>query len=197
MHDGLGQSLSAMKLYYEKLSRKYSIQNTDEGKEFDKLMLDTIAEVRNITFNLMPSVLEDFGLPSALQILSKELSIRSGIEIVFNTNVGRLKRYGSNIEIGLYRICQEALNNSIKYSQAETIEVMLFEEENTLEMSVIDNGIGFNTSIKRKNTKSKSGYGIENMRERSSLLGGDFEIISKPKIGTKIKILIPLSQMQS
>lgn len=197
LHDGLGQSLSAMKLYYERIAKNYSISNAEDSKAYLKMVTDTISEVRNITFNLMPSVLEDFGLPSALQILCKESSVRSGIEIILNTNVGRLKRFDSSIEIGLYRVCQEALNNSIKHSQAETIEVSLNEDNGKLVLIVKDDGIGFNPSQKRKISKSKSGLGIENMKERSSLLGGDFELNSKLKFGTTVKINIPLGQEQS
>jgi signal transduction histidine kinase len=191
LHDGLGQSLSALKLYYDRLAKKYTLDGTDDDKELKKLINLTITEVRTITFNLMPFVLEDFGLVAALQMLCKDLSVSSGIEIDLKTNFKNLKRLGQEVEIGLYRISQEALNNAIKHAQAKKIEVNLWEEQDKLILTVADDGVGF--VIPKKSKLLKNGLGLQNMKERASLIGGEFELISEPKFGTKVKIIIPLN----
>jgi signal transduction histidine kinase len=192
IHDGVGQMLTALKLNIESISPE---QLPDKEKvrleEARKLIGKTIAETRTITFNLMPTVLSDFGIVSALKQLADQASKNSGANVVLICP-NAFSRLDKNIEIGVYRISQEAINNAVKYAQAKEISVELLLNDNYIYLNVIDNGKGFN--IKKPHLDSdhkKISNGIYNMQERTNLLDGEFKITSTPGKGTKIWAKIP------
>lgn len=193
IHDGVGQMLTALKLNIESISPE---QLPDKEKirleEARKLIGKTIAETRTITFNLMPTVLSDFGIVSALKQLAEQASKNSGAQVIFICP-NSFSRLDKSIEIGVYRISQEAINNAVKYSQAKEISVELLLNDNYIYLTVIDNGKGFN--IKKPDLDSdhrKISNGIYNMQERTNLLDGEFKISSTPGKGTKIWAKIPV-----
>ena len=178
---------------------KFNIQgikpatDPDEQEYIDgikNLLQDTILEVRRISFDLMPSVLSDFGLSAALLHLSERFSINGinsvSIEFVGVKDIGRFEK---NIEINTYRIIQEALNNAIKYAEATKIILDLQFEADRIQFSVQDNGKGFTPQDKRKT--DGTGRGMTNIRERVSLLNGNLIFNSIIEEGTTIKVEIP------
>jgi len=192
LHDGIGQMLTALKLAMDNLimSRHLPEKEATQALDVKNLVTDVLKEVKSISFNLMPSVLNDFGIVSALSILAEKASTSSGAEVVFEHNLDTRKRLDKTVEVGLYRIAQEAMNNSLKYSEASVIRISLAETQNTLAMNVSDNGKGFN--IKKLNQKireeKKFSIGLNSMEERASQLGGEFRIISSVGKGTKIYV---------
>jgi hypothetical protein len=178
---------------------KFNIQgikpavNPEEQEYIDgikNLLQDTILEVRRISFDLMPSVLSDFGLGAALLHLSERfsLSLSSNVSIEF-VGAKDIGRFEKNIEINTYRIIQEALNNAIKYSEATNIMLDLQFETGLIRFSVQDNGRGFTPQDKRKT--DGSGRGMTNIRERVSLLNGNLIFNSIIEEGTTITVEIP------
>ena len=192
LHDGIGQMLTALKLAMDNLimSKHLPEKEAHQAEEIKKLVGDVLKEVKGISFNLMPSVLNDFGIVSALSILAEKAGASSGAEVVFEHNLDTRKRLDKKVEVGLYRIAQEAINNSLKYSEASEIRISLNEGSNTLAMNVSDNGKGFN--IKALNQKirqeKKFSIGLNSMEERTNQLDGEFRIISSVGKGTKIYV---------
>jgi PAS domain S-box-containing protein len=192
LHDGLGQMLTALKFNIEGIKGAPSKKEKQNLDEIRKFMLETIKEVRRISFNLMPSVLNDFGVIPAFRHLSEQISKHYGINIIFE-NKSSVQRLHKTVEINLYRIVQEALNNAVKYAEANEVIILLENTETILKLHITDNGIGFNSkNIDKKNMVS-SGNGISNIQERTSLINGDFKMETAPGQGTRIHIEIPLN----
>jgi PAS domain S-box-containing protein len=191
LHDGLGQMLTALKFNIETIKGSSSKKEKERLGDIKNLLGETIQEVRRISFNLMPSVLSDFGIVSAFKHLCELISKYSGKKIVFVSNVDQV-RLNKTIEINLYRILQEALNNAVKYAEADEVVVHLnINEGSNVELVISDNGKGF------KNDKSSkkltySGNGITNIQERASMMNGDFRIETAIGQGTKISIFVPI-----
>ena len=192
LHDGIGQMLTALKLAMDNLimSKHLPEKEAEQANDIKKLVGDVLKEVKGISFNLMPSVLNDFGIVSALSILAEKAGSSSGAKVVFEHNLDTRKRLDKKVEVGLYRIAQEAMNNSLKYSEASEIRISLNEGSNTLAMNVSDNGKGFN--IKTLNEKireeKKFSIGLNSMEERTNQLDGEFRILSSVGKGTKIYV---------
>ena len=195
LHDGLGQLLTTLKLTFENINTQ-SFSSDKEKKAFQEgraLIQETIDEVRNISFNLMPSVLSDFGIASALKLLCIQTARNTAKTIIFEDANWVSQRLDRNVEIGLYRIAQEALNNAIKYSEADEINIELGIKNETIELSIIDDGKGFqrnenNESILLDNQRN----GISNMEERAEMIGGFVKIVTNKGRGTKVYAKIPL-----
>ena len=199
LHDGIGQLLTTLKMTFENInSESFELDKEKrrfrEGKE---LIQDTINEIRNISFNLMPSVLSDFGIASALKLLCNQTAHNTIKMITFKDSRWIPIRLEKNVEIGLYRIAQEALNNAIKYSEADEITIELGRNEDMIELSIIDDGKGFhvNATVEQpaKDTKRN---GLSNMEERAEMIGGTVSILSNDGIGTTVKAIIPLQYEQ-
>lgn len=192
IHDGLGQMLTGIKLSLGKL--KPTGADPKYAKAYDQmntLLNETIETSRAVSFNLMPTVLNDFGIGSALNILIQQTQGAGNTKISLEIeNSG--KRYDQNIEIAVYRIVQEALNNIQKHARASKAKVSLAEENNQLELSITDNGVGFNPDEVEESRKSLIHNGVENMKTRVSLLNGSFRLTTLQGEGTDIFIKLPL-----
>jgi len=195
LHDGIGQMLTGLKLHAEKLK---SVQFHDEKnqKRFEQLVTlirEIIQTTRQISFNLMPSVLSDFGLNAALSLLCEQTSELSGNRIEFEGDPYKRIEMSRPMEIGLYRIAQEALNNAVKHANADNIKIKLEGNKNRIVLEISDDGKGFLIS----NLKSEDGMflsrnGMENIRTRTQLLNGEMEIVSKVDNGTHLIVRVDL-----
>lgn len=186
LHDGIGQSLIAIKLQLENAeTQNYSMMRA--GIDSAKNMIDiTIEEVRHVCNALLPAALNEFGIVSTLRALCSELGSLAGFNAVFE-NHGSLERVSKKSQIYLYRIAQEALNNIAKHARATEVSMKLNRIDNIVTLEVTDNGKGFifdPVSFALRN-------GLQNMRERTNLLEGEFIINSLPGKGTTIKVSIP------
>ncbi|GAB3944692.1 hypothetical protein GCM10028805_12570 [Spirosoma harenae] len=194
LHDGIGQMLTGLKLHAEKL-KSTSFADEKQKKRFTELC-ELIAEIiqttRQVSYNLMPSTLSDFGLGATLNLLAEQATRASGINVVFS-GPRDAPRLNPAMEIGLYRIAQEALHNSIKYANAQTIRIFLQQDIDKLVLSVSDDGKGFSLKADRqKETIALGVNGLENMRTRAQLLNGSLTIQSKLKKGTTIQVDVNL-----
>lgn len=186
LHDGLGQSILAIKMRLERASKSSPEKAQQILSESRALITNTISEVRSISNNLIPAILNEFGLSDALKNLCKELTKSSGIEVNLNTEDYQIKSE-DKINTYLYRIAQEALNNAVKHSKASRVMLSLKSDEAFVYLQIEDNGRGFRYHHERK----FCGNGINNMRERAQLLQGDFMINSEKGTGTMIHVKIP------
>lgn len=187
LHDGLGQLLFAIKLYVKKLSNSEKLIEKDKllVTEIMEMLEMTIVETRQIYQNLLPTSLSDFGIEVALKQIVKVINENSDCEIMY-TFQGIATRLDSDLEIGTYRIAQEAINNSHKHSGAAKIWVTLEMTNEKLRLEVKDNGDGFNPNAKSDRTDAQLSHGMNNMKQRAEVLGLELQINSKLNEGTSI-----------
>ncbi|GAB3925233.1 ATP-binding protein [Larkinella terrae] len=193
LHDGIGQMLTGLKLQAEKL-KVVPFPEPKHRQRFEELceqIYDVIQSTRQTSHNLMPSVLGDFGLGAALQFLAEQTTRSSGIEVIFEGSDDE-NRLNPAVEIGLYRIAQEALNNAIKHAEAQRIRISWHHSDSKTALLIEDNGKGFSLkSPPQENRPIRATHGLENMRTRARLLNGELTISSKPKKGTKVTVQLP------
>lgn len=193
LHDGIGQMLTGLKLYTEKLG-EVAFQTDRQQRHYDelqRLLHETIDATRTVAFNLMPSVLVDFGLAAALRLLSEQTARGAGVPVRFEGPDSSARLPGS-LEIGLYRITQEALNNAVRHAGAQQIGVKLEQENGTVKLRIEDDGRGFQVP-KRPRLAGSGGSGLSNLRTRTELLGGTLRISSASGKGTRIVATFPLT----
>lgn len=186
LHDGLGQMLMAIKMKIEQAKA-----NSEKSKQYiiDSLELikNTIADLRAISNDLMPSVLINFGLKDGMQKLCRDSAESSGIIINFECNNIDNLRIENKEQIYIYRIIQELVNNILKHSKAANAEIIVNYAGDNLSILLKDDGIGFETN------RNYTGNGLNNISDRVELLNGKLEINSKLNLGTEINITIPLN----
>ena len=166
----------------------------EERQRIDDMkgLLDNVMkEAREISYNLMPSVLEDFGLAPALQLLCEQFGSRSNVKVQYQT-YGLNERFEPQLEIGLYRIVQESLNNVAKHAQATEISLQVIRHAGGLRLVIEDNGKGITIHPHIVRMTGKGGMGLVGMRERAASFGGTFTLDSTPNNGTMIVVEIPL-----
>ncbi len=191
LHDELGQQLVALRLKLEQV-RKLCDNDEELGARIDDVQ--TMARQIDhgldfLAWELRPSVLDDLGLFAALQKYVKEWSQHSGTSADFITSSKKAMRLLPEAETNLYRIAQEALNNTHKHAKAKQVAVVLDKRGDSIVLIIEDDGIGFKPENKRNRSK---GLGLMGMQERASLIGGSVEIESAPKKGTTIHVRVPI-----
>ncbi|MCX6277769.1 MAG: sensor histidine kinase [Bacteroidetes bacterium] len=187
LHDGIGQLLIAIKLRMESLLYQDGKEIKNSIQELKKYFDQIIDEVRRISNNLMPSVLEAFGPAIAFRNLFADTEELSGLKIHFEAK-GDFDNLDKKIKTYIYRLTQEALSNIVKHSQAREVWVNLKLKNDLLTLVIRDDGKGFNPETAGK----EGGNGIHNMRERASLLKGQITILSAPGKGATITVNVPI-----
>jgi two-component system, NarL family, sensor kinase len=188
LHDGVGQLLIVAKLRME------AIEGQDKLKEEVRGLIDeTIAEIRRISYNVMPSAIVDFGLEAALKGLCENIKRHTGLKIDFQYVKETKDLLNFEISIGVFRIVQEGLNNIIKHAKASKVILYLVEGEESIYFILKDNGAGFD----KENLVNKRGFGLGGMKERAKLIDGDVEIQSSPGNGTIVEVNIPVKKQEN
>lgn len=189
LHDDIGALLSATRLSLTQINR---VAEPAESVQQTKEILDeAIHNVRRISKELSPSTLENFGLVLALQEFTDKLRRSSGKDIIFVAE-GKEQRCDSKIELMLYRVVQELVNNSLKHAEAQVIRVMLRQSASQIELEVADDGVGFDIEAMQR---PDVGIGLKNINSRLSIVGGKVTIVSEPNRGTRTQAVVPLNQM--
>jgi len=195
LHDEAGQSLTAVKLGLDRLEQKVpaeSIALQEDLKDIRKMLVRTSSEIRRLSYKLHPTLLIDLGLEPALKLYFKEIREHSNLDIHFNM-IGFDKRMDRDVETALYRFSQEALTNTLKHSGAETFNCKIIKSYPNLIFTAEDDGVGFDGRIENQDKRS---LGLIGMRERTLLLGGNFQLKGRPGEGVRIRIEIPLVEGQ-
>lgn len=190
LHDGLGQTLVAIKLKLESIPLDEVGNQRIKVESVKEMFNHTIEETRRMSNNLMPAALTEFSLAVVLRNLCMEIESNSGISV--SLVIGVLpESFNQLIKTYIYRIAQEALNNIVKHSGASRAVISIFSDISKLYLHIEDNGVGFDPS-----KGYESGNGLYNMKERAVLLGGKFEIITSKGNGVKIQAEFPILQKQ-
>ncbi len=185
LHDNINQILATVKMFLD-------IAKVNEGMRMDLVdrshqnVSYAIEEIRKLSKTLVAPSLGDIGLFVALDELIDEINITKDIQVELDYLENRDKKLSASMELMLYRIVQEQLNNIIKYAKASHVVVSLQTEPSQLILSVSDNGIGFDPSTRAK------GIGLRNIASRVEFHEGLLEIISSPGQGCELKVTIPL-----
>lgn len=189
MHDELGQMLTALKMDIDELNRKHGSQAPELSGKLSELLSfvdDIIENVRSISRELRPSMLDDLGLIAALEWQCESFAKKARIPCSFEAKVTS-EHFEKSVTNAAFRIVQEALTNVSRHAMASSVEVSVTEGSASLEIKVADNGKGLLESDLKKNS-----LGIIGMRERAHLQRGMFGISGKPGKGTVISALLPL-----
>jgi two-component system, NarL family, sensor histidine kinase DegS len=193
IHDGIGQMLTSLKFQFESIDLKDKEKAAAKIREIEQLIREVIREVRKVTFNLKPTVLGDFGLSAALNVFVQEIGKLTDIKLIFHSSGEEIERLPQKTENNIFRIIQEAINNAIKYSGAQTIYVDMRQSHETLVITVKDEGHGFDLKlVEGRNVNIESGRGFFNMYERTEYVNGTLVIDSTPGKGTVVTLTVPV-----
>ncbi len=194
LHDGVGQMLTGLKLIAENFgdTKEWSPRDRANAKDLRTVIGQTIQEVRTISHNLMPTVLNDFGIDLALKQLVDSTARNTNAQVTFASNL-KEKRLDKNVEIGLYRIAQEAINNAVKHADATQINLEVSLNHHKIALRIKDNGKGFSISKKKSTAPGAPANGLRNLYERAHLLDGTLKINSAVGRGTEVIAQIPQS----
>ncbi|CDF78359.1 multi-sensor signal transduction histidine kinas e [Formosa agariphila KMM 3901] len=192
IHDGIGQMLTGLKYNLESVNLNDLEKAASKIEHLKSLTGDIIQGVRAATFNLTPPELSDYGIVPALSKLTQELSRLTGknIELYNRTNFNR--RLDSLLEINMYRITQEAINNAIKYADSTYILVSISHSEHMLSITIDDDGKGFDVNRPKNIRTGIGGMGMTFMNERINYINGRLFLHSSEETGTRITLNIPI-----
>jgi two-component system sensor histidine kinase UhpB len=197
LHDDVCQRLTGTRYRVEVLQDGVPAGNRRMSRELEEVSQEldrSINEVRRISSNLRPSVLDDFGLVAALRLLCSELHRAYGITMKCEVPDGADDHVDRTTEIALYRIAQEALTNIAKHAKARHVQMDLTREGTGVRLRVHDDGIGFSRADIEASRHAGHGFGLRTMSERAELLGGRYEVDSTSKGGTTVTVTLPLPE---
>jgi signal transduction histidine kinase len=192
LHDDLSQNIATFGLAISRLKRKLPAsreQIVDELNRLSQHTNDLMTQIRHLSHQLHPAVLEHLGLVAALESQVTEFGHEEKIEVKFSSQL-RTGKIPFDVSVCLYRVALEALRNVSRHSRTNTACISLAEDGDSLTLEVSDSGCGFDVERARRG----SGLGLVSAEERVKLLGGTFEVSSKPEIGTTLVARIPLAR---
>ena len=187
LHDEIGQGLTLLKIQH---------QLPEPDKDLIKTVLsELIDKVRNLSLNLRPAILDDMGLAAALHWLVDRQNKFSQLAITANIS-SSIPRLQDKVEISVFRISQEAFTNIHKYSHAEHVKIACIIENGYLQLTIEDDGIGFDIDAKLSSANQGQSLGLLSLKERAFMINGRVDIISTPENGTKIELRAPIDPRQ-
>lgn len=195
IHDGPAQSLANLVLRTEIAERLLDTKDLEvvrsELIDLKSQIRIGLEEIRKIIFNLRPMALDDLGLVPTLRKFVQDFEEKTRIRAVFDTS-GKEKRLPSAMEAAMFRLVQEGFNNAMKHAQPTFVSLEMIFLENTIQLLIEDNGVGFNMEQIEARAKSHANFGLIGMKERVELLQGKIDFDSKIGQGTQIRINVPI-----
>ncbi|ASS94834.1 sensor histidine kinase [Peribacillus simplex] len=190
IHDGPAQMLANVMMRSDLIERVQRERGPDEAlveiRSLKVMVRNALYEVRRIIYDLRPMALDDLGLvPTLRKYLQTTEDYNNGVNLNF-VNLGQVKRLPSDMEVALFRLVQEAVQNSLKHADPKQVQVKLSISKEMVTVVVKDDGKGFDSSIQKEGS-----FGLVGMRERVELLEGEMTIDSQPGAGTLVFIQIP------
>ncbi len=189
IHDGVAQPLTAALMSLESLFQgieKLRPKEIDLLRSIREMLQDAMADARRVMRGLRPSVLDEFGLKTALENLVQEIEARSGMAVDSSWNI-ETKDLAGPLETTVYRIVQEGLTNAMLHSKSDRARLDVFEQKGYLHILIEDRGVGFDVDA-----VEETRFGLEGIRHRARVFGGRAVIRSNPGEGTRLKITLPL-----
>lgn len=186
LHDEIGAALSMLRLQVGQinLNKEYATENTEKIIVGSKQLIDsTIENVRRISNDMLPHGLDEFGLKYALETLCDK--IENASDLVINLDFNHLERLEIRLELALYRILQELLNNTLKHAHASEVNIKFKPDNHQLTIIYQDNGKGFDAE-----TLTKRGLGLKNIESRVNMIHGELTYIPTVEKGVKVIIVV-------
>ncbi|MCR4394791.1 MAG: sensor histidine kinase, partial [Dehalococcoidales bacterium] len=190
LHDDTAQSLAIIKMEIESLLTSGEIQSEKMLTRLSQLRDNVdraIQDIRRYSHELRPGILDYFGLEDALEQMAAEIAERIGLDIQFDIT-GEVRRLTEDVELALFRIAQEAVNNICKHAEATSAVIGLTYYPDKVRMVIADNGKGFAVKLKNGTPRIRGSLGLLGMRERAHLIGADLNIESSPGRGTRVSV---------
>jgi len=193
LHDEVGATLSALQISLHKSQRDAPAKLKKPLQENLSMIVNLLGQVRRLSLDLRPSVLDDLGLLPALRWYVREQLKNSGLEI--RLDVPRtLARVPAEIENACFRVLQGAATNALRHAHAHTLNIHLALVENVLELVIRDDGAGFDVDAARTRARGGASLGVLAMEERVRLVGGEFGLRSSPGGGTEVTVRINIGK---
>jgi signal transduction histidine kinase len=189
VHDEAGQLLVAARLAMSGIAHDLSPALQERLEEVGTILDQVEKQLRRVSHELRPTILDDLGLVPALQFLADGISRRAALSIRIQNSLE--DRYAPKIETALYRITQEALTNVTRHARAKNVEIQLTNVANHLHCLIRDDGVGFDGPTVLSG-KERSGLGLVGIRERLHAVGGTLQIVSAVGVGTELFVKIPV-----
>ncbi len=187
LHDSLGPLLSSVKLALSALAKEAgSTGNREVLDNTENLIDESISTLKEISNNLSPHILNNFGLLKAVKSFIDKLQIQDRPKIIVSSNIEN-KRFAKNIEVVLYRVICELITNTLKHASAGQINIDLFVEPELLTLEYYDDGIGFD--LERMEEENR-GMGYSNIISRIKSINGNFQVITEPDEGMNVHIAV-------
>jgi len=195
IHDGIGQALTAITFNLETLNDANMDTKllTKRIKDCKILVNNTLKDVHRFASQLRPAILDELGLIPALSDYAKAYMERKKLDITIDSR-GKIEEIDDELKTVLYRIFQESLTNIVKHAQANKVKVNIDYSSDQLSYSIEDDGKGFFPDEVLVNNGDHNGLGLKGIRERMELIGGTFELMSKPNQGTRLRVSIPFGK---
>lgn len=188
IHDQIGQSLTALKLDMNWLKEPFKNANPETATKLQgmiELISQTIKDVQRISSDLRPGILDDLGLPAAIEWYCEEFEKRTGIRCSLKLDDSTFDDSQKNLVF--FRVLQEALTNVIRHADASSVSIILHQSKHRITLTIHDNGIG----IPEEKIESYKSLGLISMRERMHQFDGKFVVSAKEGNGTKLTVFIP------
>lgn len=190
LHDNVSALLSSANMHLSATKKQFNDNTPQEIEKTQAIILEASQKVRDLSHNLISSILLKFGLEYALKDIVKKYS---NSQLKFNISANNINRYHQDFEIKIFNIIQELTNNILKHSKASVAQIIITQKEQQLSVIVNDNGIGFSTlSPNTKNT----GIGLNQIEARVQMMNGKFNIVSEKNKGTNVFINVPIQQQK-
>ncbi|MBC8554787.1 MAG: PAS domain S-box protein, partial [Candidatus Brocadiales bacterium] len=196
LHDRIGQALTVIKMKLEELGEPQI--DTDSRRilnETREILDNAIHDTRTLTFEISPPLLYELGFEPAVEWLIEQFRERHGIPIEYEGN-GDDRMLDDDVSFFLFKSVRELLFNVIKHARANRIKVLVQREKNRIQISVEDDGDGFDVSNVKFSVNDLSGFGLFSIRERMEHFGGNLDVKSKPGQGTRITLAMLLTQQK-
>ncbi|WP_235318251.1 tetratricopeptide repeat-containing sensor histidine kinase [Polaribacter sp. Hel1_85] len=189
LHDSVSALLSSANLHLQATRTQFNGKTPIEIDKTQEIITEASQKIRDLSHTLVSSVLLKFGLKFAIKDMADKYS---NSQINIETNIGETRRYHQNFEIKVYNITQEFVNNILKHSKAKNAMIKLDEINGKLSLSISDDGIGFDKTL----ITNKDGLGLNQIEARIQMMYGEFRIESSKKIGTVIKVVLPILEKE-
>jgi PAS domain S-box-containing protein len=195
LHDGINQLIASVKMRLRKVEGSLP-DLKPAAREIlsrcDRLLVKVLEENRRIAHNLRPTDLDNLGLAAACSSFCNDIQLRTHLKIDCRISASQ-KRLPPVVELHLFRIVQEAINNIDKHAKANSVSLQIRYEGNFVVLHIQDDGQGFDAKTIHVGKRARHGLGLTNMRERALSLGGSYEIKSVPGEGTTITVRVPVN----
>jgi two-component system sensor histidine kinase UhpB len=202
LHDDTIQAVIALKQRVQLAQKSVKDQNAHKSLgELETLAEQTIENLRRLTRALRPIYLEDLGLVTALEMLANETSQANRLHVDFHCS-GKERRLPREVELALYRIAQEALNNVVRHAKAKHADLQIAFDQRSgamdkeIKLEVVDDGIGFSVPKSPTDFAPSGHFGLLGIRERADLIGAKLEVESEEVHGTRVTVHLPFSSRQ-